>query len=200
VGYGKRGEVQTLNGWLPDSPHKGRMTMRVCTGRFIRIFCAGLACLLACAGLSPSRAESAHTPFTQASFSRTVDAEGLSAMVASGKGAVVAVNIFASWCPPCRMEVPDLIKARNDFPLKDFVLIGVSVDKEPKALVHFLNLLKVNYPVVLARENFIAEMKVTTVPRLLLYNKSGELMIDHRGRIDEKDLIDAVKHFLEEKQ
>jgi thiol-disulfide isomerase/thioredoxin len=174
--------------------------MRAYSGCFIRIFCAGLAFLLACAGLSPSRAESAHTPFTQASFSRTMDAGGLSALVASSKGAVVAVNIFASWCPPCRAEVPELIKVRNDFPLTDFVLIGVSVDREPKALVNFLNLLKVNYPVVLAEENFIAEMKVTTVPRLLLYTKNGELVIDHRGMVDESDLSDAVKQFLEEKQ
>jgi thiol-disulfide isomerase/thioredoxin len=157
----------------------------------------GLVFLFTSAGFFPSRAESEHTPFTQASFSR-MDATDLSTMVASSKGTVVAVNIFASWCPPCREEVPDLIRVRNHFPIKDFILIGVSVDKEPKALVTFLNSLKVNYPVALAGEEFLSAMRVTAVPRLLLYDKTGELAFDHKGRVDEEDLTDAVERLLEE--
>jgi thiol-disulfide isomerase/thioredoxin len=164
---------------------------------FLLIPCCflGLILLFLSAGFFPSRANSAHTPFSQVSFP-LVDAAGLSSMVASHKGAVVAVNIFASWCPPCREEVPDLIRVRNRFSAEDFVLIGVSVDKEPKALVSFLNRLKVNYPVALAGDDFIAEMRVTAVPRLLLYDRSCGLVLDHKGRVEEEELADAVSRLL----
>jgi thiol-disulfide isomerase/thioredoxin len=168
-------------------------------GHYLMIPCGflGLLFLFASAGFSPGCAESARAPFSQDSLSR-VDAAGLSALIASNKGAVVAVNIFASWCPPCREEVPDLIKVHNHFSGEDFLLLGVSVDKEPKALVVFLNNLKVNYPVLLAEGDFTVKMKVTAVPRLLLYNKKGELVMDHKGSVSEKDLSKAVSHLLTE--
>lgn len=154
---------------------------------------ACLVCLLALA--SPSLAAEPFTPVKLKDIG-SVDADGLLKMITKEKGKVVVVNIFASWCPPCREEVPSLIKVRNDFPAKDVVLIGVSVDKEQKALVTFVNELKMNYPVVLATGDFVEKVGVTAVPQLLIYNKTGELVVNHKGLVDADDLAQALKEII----
>ena len=152
------------------------------------LFC--LSCLLLSAG--PSGAAEPFTPVKLKDIG-SVDAGGLLKMINKEKGKVVVINIFASWCPPCREEVPSLIKVRNDFPAKDVTFIGVSVDKEPKALVNFVNEQRMNYPVLFATGDFIEKVGVTAVPQLLIYNKKGELVVNHKGLVDADDLTQALK-------
>ncbi len=128
-----------------------------------------------------------------------IDSSGLLKLIAAEKGKVVIVNIFASWCPPCREEVPGLIKVRGNFPKETVVVIGVSADNEPKALVNFMNEFKINYPVKLAQGDFVQKVGVTAVPQLLIYNKGGELVVNHKGLVDEEDLTKAVKEIMAEK-
>ena len=118
--------------------------------------------------------------------------------VAKDKGKVIVVNIFASWCPPCRDEIPGLVKLRRKFSEDQVVLLGISVDKEPKALANYMTEMRINYPVLLAKENFVQKVGVTAVPQLLIYNKEGELVINHRGLVDEEDLNKAVTEILAE--
>lgn len=119
-------------------------------------------------------------------------------LVADNKGKVIVVNVFASWCPPCREEIPGLINIRRAFPEDQVLLVGVSVDKEPKALAAYMSEMRINYPVYLGKGDFIPRMKVTAVPQLLIYNKAGDLPVNHRGLVDEADLKRAVSEFLAE--
>lgn len=127
-----------------------------------------------------------------------IDAGGLLKRIADEPGKVVVVNVFASWCPPCREEIPGLIKVRKAFPEKDVVILGISVDKEPKALTNYMSELKITYPVMLAKGDFIERVGVTAVPQLLIYNRKGELVVNHRGLVDEADLSKAIKEILAE--
>ena len=122
-----------------------------------------------------------------------LDAKGLAKLVAENKNKVVVVNVFASWCPPCRKEVPGLVEVRKALPESVMTLIGVSVDKTPKALYNFLDGMGVNYPMYLAENKFEEHVGVTAVPLLLIYNKRGELVTTHEGYVDKDDLIEAVK-------
>ncbi len=122
-----------------------------------------------------------------------MDAKALVKMINDNKGKVVVINVFASWCPPCRKEVPGLVEVRKAFSDKEMTLIGVSVDKTPKALYNFLEGMGVNYPIFLAENKFEENVGVTAVPLLLIYNKRGDLVTNHEGYVDKDDLIDAVK-------
>jgi thiol-disulfide isomerase/thioredoxin len=128
----------------------------------------------------------------------TVDAGDLLKRVAADKGKIIVVNVFASWCPPCRDEIPGLVNLRHSFPEDKVVLLGVSVDKEIKALIAYMKDLRINYPVLLAKGDFIQRVGVTAVPQLLIYNKKGELVVNHRGLVDEPDLKNAVNEILAE--
>jgi thiol-disulfide isomerase/thioredoxin len=125
-----------------------------------------------------------------------IDASGLINLVAAEKGKVVVVNIFASWCPPCREEIPGLVNLRKIFPADGVAFIGVSVDKEPKALYAYMGEMRINYPVRLAVGDFVQRTGVTAVPQLLVYNRKGDLQINHRGLIREDILRSALTRML----
>ncbi len=122
-----------------------------------------------------------------------LDAKGLVKLIAGAKNKVVVVNVFASWCPPCRKEVPGLVEVRKAFPESEMLLLGVSVDKTPKALYTFLDGMGVNYPMYLAENKFEENVGVTAVPLLLIYDKRGELVTSHEGYVDKDDLIETIK-------
>ena len=153
-----------------------------------------LACCIFCFGL----VNGASAKVTDTDNIAGIDAGQLLQLIAKDKGKVVVVNVFASWCPPCREEVPGLVNVRRAFDEKKLTIVGISVDKEPKALANFMNEFTVNYPVRLATGDFVEKVGVTAVPQLLIYNKKGELVVNHRGLVDEADLKKAVTEILAE--
>jgi thiol-disulfide isomerase/thioredoxin len=158
--------------------------MRIC-------LCACLAALLLTVGVQRAGAASADPEDV-----KRIDASGLITLVAAEKGNIVVVNIFASWCPPCREEIPGLINLRKDFPTDRVTFIGVSVDKEPKALYAYMGEMRINYPVLLAAGDFLQRTGVTAVPQLLVYDHKGDLQINHRGLVQESVLRSALNRLL----
>jgi thiol-disulfide isomerase/thioredoxin len=126
----------------------------------------------------------------------TIDASGLFQRITAEKGKIVVVNVFASWCPPCRDEIPGLVKVRRAFPPESVVLLGVSVDREPKALANYMGEMRMNYPVLLAGGDFIERIRVRAVPQLLIYNQQGELVFNHQGLMDEADIRSRIDNLL----
>jgi len=124
----------------------------------------------------------------------TIDGEEFFKRIAADKGKVVVVNVFASWCPPCRDEIPGLVNIRRSLPEDQLVLLGISVDKEPKALANYMSEMNMNYPVFLATGDFI--QRVRAVPQLLIYNRQGEQVFNHQGLMDEADIRTAIKETL----
>src|SRR6185369_2903876 len=79
------------------------------------------------------------------------DVDGRTISTASLKGKVVIVNFWATWCPPCRAEIPDLIKLQDKYKDK-LVVLGISEDEIPADEVKaFVVAQKMNYPVVMTR-------------------------------------------------
>lgn len=125
-----------------------------------------------------------------------VDGAGFFKRVNAEKGKVVVVNVFASWCPPCRDEIPGLVNLRKLMPKDKVEFIGVSVDKEPKALANYMEEMNINYSVLLGKGDFIQRIRVRAVPQLLIYNQQGELVFNHQGLMDEADIRDSINEIL----
>lgn len=78
----------------------------------------------------------------------TMDGETIA--LADRPGEVLLVNFWATWCPPCRKEIPDLIDLQNDFGPQGLTVIGISLDQQgADAVTPFLDEYAVNYPIVL---------------------------------------------------
>ena len=132
----------------------------------------------------------------------SVDAAKLKEIIGKEKGKrVVVINIFASWCPPCREEVPGIVNIRKMYPEKDLALYGISVDDISLSLVSFVNKSKINYPVMQVKDDidaFLHATGVKAVPYLFIYNRKGKLLEQRVGYVGEEDLTKAIKEALAE--
>lgn len=124
---------------------------------------------------------------------QSLDSAGLQEMLANNKGKVIMLNFFATWCPPCRAEIPELIKLRKDFPESKLLLVGLSVDETAAPVQPFIEKLGVNYPVFMAQRDITSAYNVTSVPHNAFIAPDGRLVISEPGIADASVLDQVVK-------
>jgi thiol-disulfide isomerase/thioredoxin len=109
------------------------------------------------------------------------DVDGNPVSTAAWKGKVVLLNFWATWCPPCRAEVPMLIDLAARY--KDRVqIVGVSLDDGPEEVKAFVKDEGINYPVVMASREIVAEYGgVPALPTLFIVNPDGNVVQKHEG-------------------
>jgi len=105
------------------------------------------------------------------------DLRGRALRLSDYKGKVVVLNFWATWCPPCRAEVPDLIRYQREYGLRGLRVIGVTYPPERLARVRaFTRGMKVNYPVALgtraAKALFTAD---ETLPLTVVIDREGRV-------------------------
>ena len=108
---------------------------------------------------------------------------------AGEKGNVVLLNVWATWCAPCRFEIPDLARLQAKYADRGFKVIGVSVDEGGAADVKpFVTDQKIAYPIVLDPEGRLATLLNTTViPTSIVVDKTGNIVWKHFGIVDTND-------------
>ncbi|MBD1260444.1 redoxin domain-containing protein [Maribacter polysiphoniae] len=117
-------------------------------------------------------------PFTY----RLATLEGAPADVGIGKGKVTFLSYWATWCPPCRAELPSIQKLYDDYGDKvDFVLI---THEDPDVIQTFLNKKEFDFPVVLPRMETPAELLERTIPTNYVIDKTGKVVVKEQGATD----------------
>ena len=134
----------------------------------------------------------------QAQEYKTVGLKDLTSIVAQNKGKVVMLNFFATWCPPCREEIPDLVSLAPKYEGK-VVIVGLSVDEDASTLPAFLKRLKVDDPVYRASEDVIRAFNVRTIPHNVFYGKNGRLALMGSGMVSKKELTEIFDSLGEQK-
>jgi len=111
------------------------------------------------------------------------------------KGKWVLVNFWATWCPPCLEEIPDLIKLSET--RKDLVVIGIAMDyQDPAYVKEFAGNLFVTYPIVLGDSKIAAQIgKIPGLPTTYLYNPEGKIAAQNVGALTR----DAVERYIDSK-
>ncbi len=137
------------------------------------------------------------TQFAYAADLESVNPKSYQELIASHKGKIVLVNFFATWCPPCREEIPGLVKVAENM-ANDVVVIGLSVDEDPRKLPDFVKSMKINYPLYLAELSLAQAFKVQTIPHNLVYDKNGKLVANTSGLVTEEELEQFIKVLLED--
>src|SRR5208282_6274118 len=104
------------------------------------------------------------------------DLSGKSWTFADLRGKVVLVNFWATWCPPCRKEMPDLETLYERFSSKGLVVLGIS-DEEAAKVEPFIRERKVSFPVLLDPGRKVNEMFVVEgIPKSFVYDREGKLV------------------------
>jgi thiol-disulfide isomerase/thioredoxin len=125
-----------------------------------------------------------------------LDVKGLAKILESYRDGVVLLNFFATWCPPCRVEIPDLAMVHVANAGRRVAVIGLSVDDTPSQLAFFIRMMGIPYPVYIADRGIVAAYGISSVPHNVLYAK-GQLQASAPGVVDALDLQTIVSKFLE---
>jgi len=117
---------------------------------------------------------------------------------ASYEGKVLLVNFWATWCPPCRKEIPALIKIQEKYADQGFSVIGISMDQGGKRVVRkFLEKMKVNYPNIVGNNKIAKGFGgVVGIPVSFMIDREGNLVKRYDGYVSEKVLVRELEELL----
>jgi peroxiredoxin len=159
---------------------------------------ACLALLLACAVGSAAAAvqlSSSAPDFTLRSVA------GANLRLQEQRGQVVLVNFWATWCGPCRQEMPHLNRIYDKYRASGFVLLGVNIDDDPRAAADLAAKLGLRFPVLLDTDKQVSRAyDMSAMPATLLIDRDGRVRHIHRGYRDgvERTYEEQVRSLLKE--
>jgi thiol-disulfide isomerase/thioredoxin len=113
------------------------------------------------------------------------DMQGVKHASSHYKGKWVLINYWATWCPPCLEEVPDLVNLYDQRRKKDLMVLGVVFDyKDTKEVTDYVDDMLMSYPIVLGDEDVIDQIgPADALPTTFIYNPKGELVKIKRGLV-----------------
>jgi peroxiredoxin len=117
------------------------------------------------------------------------------------RGQVIMLNFWASWCGPCRNEMPLLDKLDTKYGKMGFVLYGVNTDEDIAEAKNVLEKIKVNYPILLDPDSKVSELyKVDSMPFTVFIDKKGQVRHIHKGYTlgDEEKYVQKIKELISE--
>lgn len=117
------------------------------------------------------------------------------------KGQVVLINFWASWCGPCRQEMPLLDSLYKKYHKLGFTLVGVNVEPDAKEAEAALQKTPVSFPILYDPQSKVSALyDVATMPSTVIVDRSGKVRLLHRGYKpgDENEYFDSVRALIKE--
>ena len=130
-----------------------------------------------------------------------VKIEGNNVVVKNYPNKIVLLNFFATWCPPCKAEIPNLIKLQEDYK-NDFVVISVLLEemKNDEEIKAFMKDFGINYIVTNSSENFDLAKNlggIKSIPKMFLIEKNGNIFQKYVGLVPNEMMEIDIKKVLE---
>src|ERR1041384_2690070 len=129
---------------------------------------------------------------------RLRDLDGRAVRLSDYRGKVVLINFWATWCPPCRAEMPDLVRLQREHGKEGLQIIGITYPPEQKARVKkFVRSIKVNYPIVLGTREIKARFSSDeTLPITVVINRDGKVSEIISGILLPEEFEEKIKPLL----
>lgn len=125
-------------------------------------------------------------------------ANGKSIELSKLKGKVVVVNFWATWCPPCKAEIPGFLDVYKQYRSKGLEIVGISLDQDGWTPVKpFIESHKITYPVVVGDGELAdAYGGIDGIPTTFIIDKKGNISTRHIGYMDKASLENLIKGLL----
>ena len=135
-----------------------------------------LALLLAGSAYAAVTAQAPAPDFTLRS------ADGRNLRLTEQRGQVVLVNFWASWCGPCRQEMPHLNRLYDKYKSSGFTLLGVNIDDDPRTAASTAARMGLKFPVLLDADKTVSKLyDLGSMPATVLIDRDGRVRYLHRG-------------------
>jgi peroxiredoxin len=109
-------------------------------------------------------------------------AEGGNLRLGELRGRVVLVNFWATWCGPCKIEMPHLNRLYEKYKGAGFVLLGVNIDEDPKQAIALATRMGLKFPVLLDTDKTVSRLyDLGSMPATVLIDREGRVRHLHRG-------------------
>jgi len=158
-----------------------------------------LACTLALS--LPGLAAAAAAPGSAAPDFALAARDGGKVRLADLKGQVVMINFWATWCGPCRQEMPLLAQLNTKYEPLGFTLLGVNVEPDSAAAVTWLKSMPVTFPILFDTDSAVAgSFGVEGMPSTVFVDRKGQVRYIHRGYKpgDEAKYADMIRSLVKE--
>ena len=148
-----------------------------------RLHASRLVRLVLCAAaLAASAAVPAVAPTSSAPDFTLHSMGGPNLRLQEQRGRVVMINFWATWCGPCRQEMPHLNRLYDKYKASGFVLLGVNVDDDAGNAQAVATKLGVRFPVLLDSDKLVSKLyDLSTMPSTVLIDRDGKVRFVHRG-------------------
>jgi len=125
------------------------------------------------------------------------DMNGVEVRLADYKGKVILLNVWATWCGPCELEIPELVEAYNKYKDRGVVVLGVSLDDPAETLRAYAPKKNMNYPLLLWQDAFEdAYGPIVGVPITFFIGRDGTISERHFGPVSKEGIDQQIKALL----
>ena len=116
------------------------------------------------------------------------------------KGQVVFVNFWATWCPPCRKEMPEFIKLQQELGDRGLQFIGIAIE-EKASVEKYVDLVNINYPILIAEDTGITLSQkmgntINALPFTIVVDSNGNIVHHHPGEFSRNQILKVIKPLL----
>ena len=145
--------------------------------------------------------QSSHPVSAEALFQASlVDLDGKPQSMAQWRGKVLVVNFWATWCPPCRAEMPEFVKLQEKYRENGLIFVGIALDEKDKVQV-FADEIGVNYPVLLGTLEAVGLSRklgnrLGGLPFTVIIDRSGRIVTTEMGELSQARLEPLIKSLL----
>jgi len=128
------------------------------------------------------------------------DIEGNTRKMTEWDGKVLLVNFWATWCPPCKKEIPSFMELQEEYGSKGFQVIGLAIDDED-SVKDYADTMGMNYPIMAAELTAmeIARLygnRVNALPFTAFVDREGKIVLTKPGEISKNDAEEIINKLL----
>ncbi len=130
-----------------------------------------------------------------------LDLSGHQHNMSEWRGKVLVINFWASWCTPCRKEIPNFIALQGQYAAQGLQFIGIALESKEEAAAYVASS-NINYPILLGGDQGIALAQqlgnpVNTIPYSLVVDKQGRVIHQHPGEFSKGQIMAAIMPLLD---
>lgn len=128
---------------------------------------------------------------------RLPDLNGIEHRLSDWREKIIIVNFWATWCPPCREEIPEFVALQNEYQDQGLQFVGIAIE-DREAVADYLDFVDMNYPMLIAGDQGIILTQEWgnssgILPFSIIFNRQGQVLHKQPGRLTRSKILEIVE-------